>query len=332
MKNARRHIIIITGALFCSFIAMGQEDVVSSEEMLVEQQSINFQTFFFESLQQKSIGNYDKAVYALEACNNIEKGNIAVLFELSKNYALLIKYTEAEYYILRGLEKDPENLYMLRHLKEIKTKQNDYLGAIKIQNRIISLKPEEEADLVILYIKAGEIESATELLKKLDELNKLPKGLESLKESLVQDVNGPTDQAPEPILEELPKRKVDLLKDEYNLNKDYASLKLLLERQLKTKQYLDLLKDSEEGLSLFPAQPFLYLMNGKALNSLRKYKEALQTLEEGLDYIIDDNSLKADLFEEISLSHKALGDNKSASEFYNQAEELRALNKTKKGE
>jgi len=332
MKNISRHILIITGALFCSFIAMGQEDVVSSEEMLVEQQSINFQTFFFESLQQKSIGNYDKAVYALEACNNIDKDNIAVLFELSKNYALLIKYTEAEYYILRGLEKDPENLYMLRHLKEIKTKQNDYLGAIKIQNKIISLKPEEESDLVILYIKAGEIESATQLLKKLDEIDKLPKGLESLKESLVQDVNGPTDQEPEPILEELPKRKVDILKDEYILNKNYASLKLLLERQLKTKQYLDLLKDSEEGLSLFPAQPFLYLMNGKALNSLRKYKEAIQTLEEGLDYIIDEDNLKADLFEELSLSYKALGDNKSASEYYNQAEELREQNKIEKGE
>lgn len=323
MKNVGRHIMILTGALFCSFIAIGQEDVASSEEMLVEQQNINFQTFFFESLQQKSIGNYDKAVYALEACNNIEKENLAVLFELSKNYALLIKYTEAEYYILKGLEKDPKNLYMLRHLKEIKTKQNDYLGAIKIQNRIIRLKPEEEADLVILYIKAGEIESATNLLKKLDELHKLPEGLQSLKESLVQDVNGPTDQAPEPILEELPKRKVDVLKDEYNLNKDYTSLKLLLERQLKTKQYLDLLKDSEEGLSLFPAQPFLYLMNGKALNSLRKYNDAKQTLEEGLDYIIDDDSLKADIFEEMSLSYKALGDNKSASAYYKRALDLR---------
>ena len=324
MKKVRRHIIIMTGALFCSLLAIGQEDVVSSEEMLVEQQNINFQTFFFESLQQKSIGNYDKAVYALEACNNIEKGNIAVLYELSKNYALLIKYTEAEYYILKALENDPNNLHMLRHLKDLKTKQNDYLGAIKIQSKIIRLKPEEEAELVILYIKAGEIESATKLLKKLDDLHKLPAGLRSLKESLVQDVNGPTDQAPEAIHEEAPKRKVDILKEDYNLKKDYTSLKLLLESQLKTKQYLDLLKDSEEGLSFFPAQPFLYLMNGKALNSLRKYKDARLSLEEGLDYIIDDNSLKADIFEEISLSFKALGDNKSASDYYKQAEELRS--------
>ncbi|MFN2127744.1 MAG: tetratricopeptide repeat protein, partial [Anaerolineales bacterium] len=87
------------------------------------------------------------------------------MFELSKNYAMLFKYTEAEYYILKGLESDPVNLYMLRHLKEIKTRQNDYPGAIKVQNRIISLKPEEESDLVILYIKSGEIDSAIALLK-----------------------------------------------------------------------------------------------------------------------------------------------------------------------
>ena len=64
-------------------------------------------------------------------------------------------------------------------------------------------------------------------------------------------------------------------------------------------------------------------MNGKALNSLRKYNEAKLTLEEGLDYIIDDDSLKADIFEEMSLSYKALGDNKSASEYYKRAIELR---------
>lgn len=315
---------IMAGAFLCSFLTMAQEDVVSSEEMLVEQQNINFQTFFFESLQQKSIGNYDKAVYALEACNNIDKNNVAVLFELSKNYALLIKYTEAEYYILKGLEKDPANLYMLRHLKEIKTKQNDYVGAIKIQNKIISLKPDEEADLVILYIKAGEIENATKLLQKLDDNNKLPKGLQSLKESLVQDVNGPIEQSSEPVYEEVPKRKVDILKDDYNLKKDYNSLKLLLDSQYKSKQFLDLLKDSEEGLSVFPAQPYLYLMNGRALNRLRKYDEARLSLEEGIDYIIDDNSLKADIFEELSLSLKALGDNKKASEYYNKAADLRA--------
>ena len=160
---------------------------------------------------------------------------------------------------------------MLRHLKEIKTKQNDYLGAIKVQNTINSLKPEEEADLVILYIKSGEIDNAIKLLKKLDDLNKLPEGLEALKESLLQDGSGPMLKISEPIIESSPMRQVDRLKEAYALNRDYNTLVTLLEEQWKTKQYLDLLKDSEEGLSLFPAQPILYLMNARALNSLRKH-------------------------------------------------------------
>lgn len=318
-----RHMILLIGAIVCSFTAMGQEDVVSTEDMLVEQQHINFQTFFFEALQQKAIGNYDKAVYALEACNNIENNNIAVLFELSKNYDLLIKYTEAEYYVLKGLENDPMNLYMLRHLKEIKTKQNDYAGAIKVQQKIISLEPEEEADLVILYIKSGEIESATQLLKKLDDLNKLPEGLQALKESLLQESDGPTEEIYEPIIVENPKRKVDLLKEEYSLNRDYNTLKMLLEQQWKTKQYLELLKHSEDGIALFPAQPYLYLMNGRALNSLRKNNEALAVIEEGLDYIIEDDKLKSSFYEELSLSYKALGNNKMATEYYKKAMELK---------
>jgi len=316
--------ILFIGAIVCSFPVLGQEDVVSSEEMLIEQQQINFQTFFFEALQQKAIGNFDKAVYALEACNNIEKNNVAVLFELSKNYDLLIKYTEAEYYVLKGLEKEPMNLHMLRHLKEIKTKQNDYPGAIKIQHKIVSLKAEEEADLVILYIKSGEIDNAIDLLKKLDDLNKLPEGLEALKESLLQSETGPTEELSEKMIEQEPKRKVDHLKEEYTLKKDYNTLIMLLEQQWKTKQFLELLKDSEEGLSLYPAQPLLYLMNGRALNSLRKHTDALGILEEGLDYIIDNDQLQSEFFKELSLCHKALGNNKLATEYYNQATELKA--------
>lgn len=317
------HIALCLGVLLFSSIATGQEDVVSTESMLVEQQEINFQTFFFEALQQKSIGNFDKAIFALEACDNIEKEHIAVLFELSKNYAFLFKYTEAEYYILKGLEKDPVNLYMLRHLKEIKTKQNDYQGAIIIQNRIVKLKPEEEADLVILYIKSGEIDNAIALLKKLDHINKVPEGLESLKESLLQEPRESMVSDSNPISEVQEKSKVELLRDEYELKKDFDSMKLLLEREFKTKQILELLEDSEEGIAMFPAQPYLYLMHGRALNHLRKYEEAIKSLEDGLDYLIEDDLMKGDFLNEMSLSYKGLGNNKMASKYYNEAIELK---------
>ena len=231
MLKPRFYISLLVGTLLCSLNTVAQEDLVSREEMLVEQQQINFQTFFFEALQQKAIGNYDKAVYALEACKDIEAENVAVLFELSKNYYFLIKYTEAEYFILKGLEIEPENIHMLRHLKEIKTKQNDYPGAIKVQQKIVKKNPEEEADLIILYIKSGDIENATALLKKLDAANKLPEGLEALKDSLLQDGEKDSEEIPEQIYEEIPKNKVDLIREEYDLKKDYNSLKILLEEE-----------------------------------------------------------------------------------------------------
>ena len=304
----------------------GQNDLVSTEEMRIEQENINFQTFFFEALAQKAIGNYDKAIYALEACHDIDSQNLAVLFELSKNYALQFKYTEAEYYAQKGLERDPRNIYLLRHLKEVKTKQNDFKGAIGVQNMIIELNPEEEADLVILYIKSGEIEQAVGLLKKLDSENRIPEGLIALKESLLQENRDPVptdeEEGENPFVPE-PSPKSESLLEAFENERSYQNLMPLLDRELRTKQFLDLLEHSEEGLSLFPAQPRIYLMKGKALNSLRKHDDAIETLEEGLDYLIEDPDLEAEFLEEISLGHKGKGDNKKATEYYNRALEIR---------
>ncbi|MCF6223717.1 MAG: hypothetical protein L3J34_08315 [Flavobacteriaceae bacterium] len=323
MIKKTAHIIICIGVLIIPIFMQAQEDVASREAMLIEQQEINFQTFFFESLQQKAIGNYDKAIYALEACNNIDKENVAVLFELSKNYYFLFKYTEAEYYVLKGLEIETKNLYLLRHLKEIKAKQNDFKGAIKIQQKIILIKPREESDLVILYIKSGEMNKAIELMKKLDENNNLPTHLAPLKESLIQPLPKISEKGNNDAFREQPKNKTELLKEQYFLKKDYSSLKLLLEREFKTKQFLDLLNDSEKAINLYPVQPFVYLMHGVALNNIRKYKNAIATLETGLEYLIEDNDLEAQFMEQLSLSYKGLGENKMASIYYKKALDLR---------
>ncbi len=309
-----------------------QEDLASSEEMLVEQQNINFQTFFFEALAQKAIGNYDKAIYALEACHDIDKKDRAVLFELSKNYTYQLKYTEAEYYAQMALELEPENIYMLRHLKEIKTKQNDFNGAISVQKRIIELNPDEEADLVILYIKSGEIEQAVSLLRKLDAENKIPEGLIALKESLLQQGAAAASGAIETIdpdeetengLMASPVSRNETLLQAYERDKSYQNLVPLLERELKTKQFLELLEHSEEGLSLFPAQPLVYLMKGTALIQLRKNADAVEVLEEGMDFLIDDPEMEVRFLEQLSLAYKAMGDNKKATEFFNRAQEIK---------
>lgn len=321
-----RNILVWTLLLHGGFVLWAQEDVVSTDEMLVEQESISFQTFFFEALAQKAIGNFDKAIYALEACHDIDKKDRAVLFELSKNYSYQLKYTEAEYYARMALELEPGNIYMLRHLKEIKTKQNDYKGAIGVQNRIIALNPDEEADLVILYIKSGEIDQAVSLLRKLDEDNKVPEGLIALKESLLQQGEPESISAGEETDSQLmasPSSKTETLQEAFERDNSYKNLVPLMERELRTKQFIELLEHSEEGLSLFPAQPFVYLMKGTALIQLRKNEEAAEILQEGLDYLIDDPEMEYRFMDQLSLAFKAMGDNKKATEYFNKAREIK---------
>ena len=321
MLSKSQHIIFYLGVFLIPIFIVSQEDLTSTEGYLVEQQQINFQTFFFEGLQQKAIGNYDKAIFALDACYEIDSQNVAVLYELSKNYSFSNKYKEAKYFVLKALEFEPNNIYLLRFLQRVYLKQNDFKGAIKTKNRILIQKPDEESDLVILYIKSGEIEKAILLLEKLDSLNKLPNQLKVLKQSLTQPV--PPEKRPNEFEQYKTKNKLDQLKENYSLKNDYNSLKLVLERELKTERYLELLKDSEEGLNLYPAQAYLYLMNGVALNSLRKYKEAIEKLESGLEYLIDDAEMESQFMEQLSLSYKGLGQNKIATSYYKKALDLR---------
>jgi len=305
------------------FAIFSQEEIATKEELLVEQQQINFETFFFEALQQKAIGNYDKAIYALEECQKIDKLNLAVLFEFSKNYYELHKYTEAEYYGNQALNLEPDNVNIIRHLKEINLRQNDYKEAIKYQNQLIAQNPDLEPELIFMFIRSGDIKSAKTLMKKLEEEDKLPAFYNSLKESLFHTAAAQTERVTRPQYEDTPLTELDRLKKQYSSDKDYNSLKKVLEREVKTKQYLLLKTDSEKALDLYPGQPYVYLTHAISLNNLRKYKEAIETLNSGLEFLVDDKKLESQFMEQLSLSHKALGENKKATEYYNKMLELR---------
>jgi tetratricopeptide (TPR) repeat protein len=54
------------------------------EELALEKD--DFEDAFFESLKQKGIENYDKAIIELEKCLKIQPNNATIYFELGKNY------------------------------------------------------------------------------------------------------------------------------------------------------------------------------------------------------------------------------------------------------
>ena len=284
------------------------QDSLSVATDFTEEKELKFQQFFFNALSQKSIGNYQKAIENLESCNQILPNNKSVFFEFSKNYLYLNNTLLAKEYINRAIIQDSKNIWMQKHLVKVFEKENNFFEAIKIQQKIIVLNPKENKNLVLLYLKNRDYIKALSFIKTLEEDNLLSLDLKKIKERLEKNNYSET-------------QKVKVSKDIYQrfeTEKTYTVLKQIL-LATKDKPRL-LLKYSKEGIALFPAQPFVYLINGSTLNVNREFKKALEILQNGIDFVIED-AMEALFYKEMALAYKGLN---------NKVEERRYMEKYKK--
>ena len=83
---------------------------------------------------------------------------------------------------------------------------------------------------------------------------------------------------------------------------------------------------AKNALDIYPSQPILYLVNGVALNKLKKGKEALNSLEMGLDFIIDDVKMEIDFYNQISIAYSLLNNEVKAKAFSDKAKQLETPN------
>lgn len=322
-----KHIIALI-MMSSSFIGFTQNDSLALaflakknvEELKLEQKNLDFEKYFFEALQQKAIGNFDKAITALEKCQDIKNDDKAINFEFGKNYYELKQYAEAEVFTKKALEKDANNLYMQLLLRDIYNKQNNFKAALEVQEKIADKYDDSKLDLVILYIKNNQIDTAKEILIDLEKKGTLDETFLPFKESILTgEVSTPNNTEKKPI----ENQTLSELQQTYQTDKSFRVLKQLLIKLNQKKKYLELEKQSAEGIEFFPAQPFVYLMHGTALNFTKQYNQALTQLEMGLEYIVDDTLLKADFYDQIALSYKGLKNNVEASKNYNKASALR---------
>lgn len=172
---------------------------------------------------------------------------------------------------------------------EAKTKVlNDFV-------KFVGNHPEYEADLVDITALVSEDKSVKTLLELGEyylKSNKKEKALSYYKEALQQEPNN------------------------FNIIKDV----LLLQVDLNKNEAV--VKNSMEALELFPAQPILYLINGVANNKLKQPKKAIESLEMGLEFVVENPKMEADFYTQLSEAYK-LSNNISQSEtFAKKAEAL----------
>lgn len=99
---------------------------------------------------------------------------------------------------------------------------------------------------------------------------------------------------------------------------------LLLHLDLENFQEAETM--SRENLAKFPSQPLFYLINGVALNELNKPSEAIESLETGLDYLIEDNEMEADFYQQMSIAYTLLNNTVKAKAFSDKAKQLESSN------
>lgn len=318
MKVGFLHKLLLGGIVLISSAMYAQENNLNEEN------NLKFQTYFFEALKQKAIRNYSKAITSLEKCYELDSTSLAVEFEFSKNYLLLNKYNESQLFIDKALKKKPENIYLLRHKIAIYRSLRNFQSAIEIQKKLVQIQPHYSDELVLLYIQNKNFKKAEELLHEIEKNGLKTTRIRGFKKFLENRKTSPKKG------NETQAAFVDVdiitLKKRFSENKDFRILQEILSIELSKNQFELLNIDSKEGLELFPAQPFLYKMNGIALNKLGKYNEAISVLTIGIDFVVENRNLEADFYEELSISYGGLGNKKEALKYKQKAEQIR--NKT----
>ena len=144
-----------------AFFAQEPEDIASVTD--------EFQNYYYESLMQKGIENYDKAIEALEKCENLQPKNAVIFFELGKNYYYQKKYKEAYDNFEKATKIDSKNRWFWAGMYDVCYDTRDFNQAIIIEEKLIEFKEDYKEDLCSLYMSTQQYDKALTLINELNE-------------------------------------------------------------------------------------------------------------------------------------------------------------------
>lgn len=109
-------------------------------------------------------------------------------------------------------------------------------------------------------------------------------------------------------------------------NENFTILKHILLLHIDLQQYDIAQKKSSKALEKYPAQPICYLVNAVAHNQLNKPKAAIESLEAGLDWVLDNPTMEIDFYKQLSKAYTLLNNTVKAKTFSEKAKQLESQN------
>jgi tetratricopeptide (TPR) repeat protein len=162
--------ILLFAVLQCNSASLWAQN--QPEDVALEKD--DFQDSFFESLKQKGIENYDKAIIELEKCLKIQPNNATIYFELGKNYLEEKEYTKAYESFEKATKIDSNNRWFWVGMYDVCYETKAFEKAIPIVLKLIEFKKEYKEELVSLYMNTDQLDKALELINELnDQVGKL---------------------------------------------------------------------------------------------------------------------------------------------------------------
>ena len=127
-----------------------------------------FESSFFESIKQKGMENFDKAIESLEKCADLQPKNAVIYFELGKNYLFLKNYKNAYENFEKATKIDATNRWYWAGMYDVCYDTKDYNKALPIVEKLIEFREEYKNDLASLYMNTQQFDKALTLINELN--------------------------------------------------------------------------------------------------------------------------------------------------------------------
>ena len=321
--------ILIASFFLVSIATYGQDeseaDVAAAEsfrkeELKKERKYLDFKEAFMNALKYKATEDYDRALGFLDTCESLFPDNKSILFEKAKNLFRLERLEEAKAYCQKLLTKEPDYFWGMALLRDIYEKEHNYDEALKIENKLYLIDNTEAERLLRYYYIVKDKAAGKKLLKEIDQKNIYVATIDFYKRYFkANKVENP--KSGEGILSQSKplKKKPDAPLSSSN---NYKEICKQLNNTLQKGDMTSLRALSENALGLFPAQALVYWYNAQAYIGLNKHQKAIDMLETGLDYIIDNPGLLKKFYNSLAKAYSGIHNSKKMQYYQNKAQKL----------
>lgn len=124
-------------------------------------------------------------------------------------------------------------------------------------------------------------------------------------------------------------KKNDLEKTAYYFEKgikrnsdDVEAMELYLEVLIQKQDFQLVTKKADEYLESFPTQSGFYFYAGLGYNKLKEFKKAKNALENGLDFVVENQPLEVNFYKQLIISCENLNDNAKKQVYTNKLKQL----------